>query len=89
MVVKKLIAILCLLGSALALYNVYSDIAPLQAQADATACGGSGCAQLVAMQRSPISVSFRFQIQPNRSDVANVTCKRSFILLGEYTCTRE
>lgn len=89
MLIKKLIALLCLVGSALALYNVYSDIGPVQMKAEAVACGTSGCAQLVGMQRSPISAQFRFQVKANQSLVASVECKRGLILLGEYTCVSQ
>lgn len=86
---KKLIAVLCLVGSALALYNVYADVGPLQTSAERIACGDKGCATLIGLERTPIYVSFRFQIERNKSATAQVRCSRAFLLAGEYTCTKE
>lgn len=85
--VRKLVALLCLVGSVLALYNVYSDVTPVQKQAEVLACADKPCAGLIGMERSPSMIVFRFQIERNRATTAQVTCRRSFILLGEYSCT--
>lgn len=87
--IKKLVAVFCLVGSFLALYNVYSDLGPVQKDAEMTACGPTGCAALIGMERTPIAVKFRFQIQRNKADTAEVRCSRSFLLLGDYSCVKE
>lgn len=87
--VKKTVAVLCLGGSALAIYNVYTDIAPLQKRAEATACGDSGCQQLIGLHRTPISQSFTFQVEPGSSRTVSIECQRSAWLFGEYSCERE
>lgn len=88
-VLKKIVALASIVGSALALYNVYSDVGPLQKTAEAVACGAAGCANLIGLERSPVSATFRFQVQRNKSDTAQVRCSRALILLGEYSCTKE
>jgi hypothetical protein len=88
-VIKPLITVVCLIGSALALYNVYSDVGPLQRRADVTACGEPGCAALIGMERTPIAVTFRFQTERNKSTTAQVRCRRAWLLLGEYDCVKE
>lgn len=86
---KKLVALACLVGSALALYNVYSDLGPLQKTAEELACGAGGCATLIGMERSPVQVTFRFQVQRNKPDTAQVRCARGAVLVGDYSCTKE
>lgn len=86
---RKLIALLCLVGSFLALYNVYSDIGPLQRQAESLACSGQACANLIGLQRSPLAIVFRFQVERNKATTSQVTCKRALILLGDYSCSKE
>ena len=87
--IKKLVALLCLVGSFLALYNVYSDLGPVQKNAEAVACGPTPCAALIGMERTPVQVTFRFQVQRNKADTAQVRCSRSFLLIGDYSCTKE
>lgn len=87
--IKKLIAVLCLVGSGLALYNVYSDLGPVQKNADAVACAPTTCSALIGMERTPVAVTFRFQVQRNKADTAQVRCSRSFLLIGDYTCAKE
>lgn len=84
--VRKLVALFCLVGSVLALYNVYSDLTPVQQRAEALACAGKPCANLIGMERSPLKIIFRFQIERNKATTAQVTCQRSLILLGDYSC---
>lgn len=86
---KKLVAIACLAGSGLALFNVYSDVSPLRAKASEVACGAGGCSQLLGMERSPISQTFTFQIRKGSANTARVVCRRGLVLLGDYNCTRE
>jgi hypothetical protein len=88
-VIKQVVALSCLVGSALALYNVYSDVAPVQNEAASVACGSAACAALIGMERTPIGMTFRFQVQRNKADTAQVRCTRSFLLVGDYTCTKE
>lgn len=88
-VIKKLVALSCLVGSALALYNVYSDLTPVQKNAESIACTHTACAGLIGMERTPVGVTFRFQVQRNKAETAQVRCSRSFLLLGDYTCTKE
>lgn len=87
--IKKFVALSCLVGSALALYNVYSDVAPVQKNAESIACAPTSCAALIGMERTPIGVTFRFQVQRNKADTAQVRCSRSLLLLGDYTCAKE
>lgn len=87
--VRKLVALLCLIGSFLALYNVYSDLGPVQKVAENLACDGKGCATLIGIERSPLGIVFRFQIERNKATTSQVTCKRAFVLLGDYACKKD
>lgn len=87
--IKKFVAVFCLVGSFLALFNVYSDLGPVQKNAETVACGPNGCSTLIGMERTPIAVTFRFQVQRNKADTAQVRCSRSFLLLGDYSCLKE
>lgn len=86
---QKLVALLCLVGSVLALYNVYSDLGPLQKTAEGLACEGAACAGLIGMERTPIHVTFRFQVQRNKAETAQVRCTRALLLVGDYSCESE
>jgi hypothetical protein len=85
---KKVIALLCIVGSILAIYNTEFDIAPLQKQAELQACGEKGCQQLTSLRRTPFAQSFGFQVQANSARTENVRCTRAFVLFGEFTCQR-
>ena len=87
--VRKLIALFCLVGTFLALYNVYSDLAPVQKQAESLACEGKPCANLIGIERSPVSIVFRFQVERNKATTSQVTCRRPLVLLGDYSCKKE
>jgi len=95
-IVRRLSSILLLGGTALGLYNVYSDNAELKRFAEQTACGGRECSSKITREsRSPISQEFTFQTElvekgkPGRRASVDVTCKRSLILLGAYACTAQ
>jgi hypothetical protein len=86
---KKLVAVLCLLGSAFALYNVYSDVSALQARASEVACGPAGCSQLIGRERTPLSQTFTFQVRKGSAATVRVVCRRGMLLFGDYDCLRE
>ncbi len=86
--IKKIVAVLCLAGSAMAIYNVNSDVGPLQKTAETIACGADGCKQLVGLQRMPTSTEFTFQVQENSSRLQKVECARAFLLFGDYDCKK-
>jgi hypothetical protein len=85
---KKAIAVLCLGGSALAIYNVNFDVSTLQKTAEREACGDKGCQQLTGLSRNPTSQVFTFQVQSNSAKTAQVECTRGFLLFGDFTCKR-
>jgi hypothetical protein len=87
--IKKAIALLCIGGSVMAIYNVNSDNTELQKRAESEACGNDGCLQLIGMQRMPTSQEFTFQVQEGSSRTQKVDCSRAFLLFGEYTCVRK
>jgi hypothetical protein len=82
------LSLLLLLATALGLYNVYGDNTAVRRLAEHTACGERGCVRLLGARRTPLSQSFTFQtsVQPQRS--AQVGCERSYLLVGEFTCSR-
>ena len=82
----KVLSVLLLLATLLALYNVYGDNTELLAHAERLACGGP-CVRLLRAQRTPIEQSFTFQtsLQPTRT--LDVRCQRALLLIGAYACT--
>jgi hypothetical protein len=80
--------VLCLGGSALAIYNVNADISAVQKQAEREACGEKGCQQLTGLSRNPASQLFTFQIQSGSAKTTQVECTRAYLLFGDYTCKR-
>lgn len=84
--IKGTIAVLCLVGSAMAIYNVNSDNSPLQKRAEQLACGDKGCLQLVGLQRQPTSQTFTFQVSSGSAQTKIIECTPAFILFGEYDC---
>jgi len=93
---RHLTSALLLGGTALGLYNVYSDNTELKLHAEKTACGGRACSAKVTREsRSPLSQSFTFQTElvekgkSGRRASVDVECKRGLILLGSYTCVAQ
>lgn len=84
---------LCLGATALGLANTYGDNAEVVKRAEQAACGSLGCSFVVQRQsRSPFAQEFTFQISltergRERAATADVSCKRAYVLLGEYACT--
>ena len=93
---RSLTSFLLLGGTALGLYNVYSDNTDLKVLAERTACADRECTTKITREaRSPLSQSFTFQTtlvekgKSGRRAGVDVECKRSLILLGEYSCTAQ
>jgi hypothetical protein len=80
------IAILCVVVSALGVYNVASDNADVEHMAAGVACGGdaSTCrAQKTMMERTPFAQTFEFATTKKQ---VGVRCTRAFVLVGDYAC---
>lgn len=78
--------VLCVLFSAGAVYNVFSDNAEVEQGARAVACGdqGASCSpQLTRMERTPFGQTFEF-VTAKRT--VGVRCTRAFVLAGAYAC---
>ena len=95
-VVRNVISLLLFAGTALGLYNVYSDNADVRALAEKAACGDRPCkAAITRESRSPISQSFTYRTEllekgkAGRSASVDVECPRAFFLVGEYHCTAQ
>jgi hypothetical protein len=86
--IKMVIALLCLLGSAMAIYNVNSDNSALQKRAEEMACGAKGCRQLIGLQRQPTSQTFTFQVETGSAQTRIIECSPAFLLFGEYDCKK-
>jgi len=93
-VVRNLISLVLLAGTALGLYNVYSDNTDVKAEAERVACAGRECtSSFLRESRSPIAQSFTVQTKlvekgkVDRSASVDVECKREFFLVGAYHCT--
>jgi hypothetical protein len=84
---RLVVAAVCLGATALGLANTYGDNADV-----VTACGSGNCSyQTLRQSRSALSQSFTFQVRltekgRERAATADVECKRSYVLLGAYTC---
>jgi hypothetical protein len=81
------LSLLCVAGSAAAIYNVLSDNAGVLAMAEKTACGQASLAcrpQMTRLERTPFAQSFEFAT--TQGTVA-VRCARALVLVGDYSCT--
>ncbi len=89
-IARHSVTIACVVVSALAVYNVFSDNADVKKLAEQTACDRPGCAiSTTRIERSPIGQSFGFQTAPGASNTVSVTCRRTLFLVGEYRCARD
>lgn len=93
---RNAFSVLLFAGTALGLYNVYSDNTDVRALGEKAACGERPCKATVTREsRSPVSQSFTYQTEltekgkPQRGASVDVTCQRAFYLVGEYRCTAE
>lgn len=91
--IRSISSVLLLGGTALGLYNVYSDNADVKTLAEKTACGERPCtAKITRESRSPLAQNFTYQTEltekgkPQRGASVDVECKRAYYLLGEYAC---
>jgi hypothetical protein len=85
-IVKATITVVCLVGSAGAIYNVQGDISALQQRAEQMACGPKACARLLGLQRQPTSQTFTFQMETGSAATKIIECSPAFLLFGEYDC---
>ena len=83
---KNLSAVIALALTLLAARNVYGDFTEVEAQARALA-EGRGEAFLSQVSRNPLSHDYTFSVKGQTRLV--VSCSRSAILLGEYSCEIE
>lgn len=84
--VQLAIFLLCIVFSAAAVYNVFSDNAAVERMASGVACGDQGAAcspQMTRLERTPFAQTFEF-VTAKRT--VGVRCARSFVLVGEYAC---
>jgi hypothetical protein len=93
---RSTLSVALLGGTALGLYNVYSDNTDVKSQAERAACRERSCTSTFTREsRSPIAQSFTIQtrlIEKGKSDrnaSVDVECKREYLLLGSYTCTAQ
>jgi len=69
--------------------NVFSDIAPIQAQAEQAACAIKPCSGqhgMTKLDRSMIAQHFDFTWQDG---VVKIECKREYYAAGARKCTKE
>ena len=83
---RSLFSVLVLGATVAGLYNVMGDDADLRQEASAVACGPDEITEPHQMGRYPIWQKYIFTCRDG--DVA-VTCKRSALLVGSYTCKRD
>jgi hypothetical protein len=85
--IGKAISALLLLATVVALYNVYSDNAELVRHAEGLACGKAPCVRLLRAERTPVKQSFTFQTSLRPAKTREVSCERSFLLVGRFACS--
>jgi len=90
---RALIALLCIVGTALGLNNTYGDDAEVKALAEQAACGKPTCSvKLLRENRSALKQSFAFQTalvekgKSGRGASVDIDCERALLLLGDYRC---
>ena len=92
-VIRAVVAIVCIGGTALGPANTYGDNSDVKALAQKTACGSPNCSISVLREsRSAFSQSFSFQTalaekgKHEQSASVDVECKRKQVLFGDYEC---
>lgn len=83
-----LLTVLCVVFSASAVYNVFSDNTEVELRARGVACEGQAAtcgasAKVTRLSRTPFGQTFEFAT-PKRS--VGVRCSRALVLVGEYSC---
>lgn len=84
--IRKLLSVLLLLATVLAVYNVYGNNAEVVKTAEALACGSSPCVRLLRAERTPVKQSFTFQTSLSPPKTREVSCERAFLLVGRFAC---
>lgn len=87
--IQSAVFLVCVLFSVAGAYNVMSDNAEVERQAEATACadGKGPCkAQKTFMERTPLAQSFDFATGGASGKKVSVRCARAFVLVGDYAC---
>lgn len=84
---RKVLSLLLLSLSLLALYNVYSDNTAVVKRAESLACGSKPCVRLLRSERTPLSQSFTFQTSIDPVASRDVHCEQPFVLFGGFECT--
>ena len=84
--IRAVLTVLCLLATAIGLYNVYSDNSAVSRRAEAAACGASGCVRTLRAERTPIGQDFTFQTSVAPPVTRGVHCERAYLLVGEFDC---
>lgn len=83
--IRPAISIILIVLSVLGLMNVYSDNADVEAMARDIACADCE-STLTRLERTPISQTFHLQTD---SGTVVVSCQRSGIFLGAYSCKKD
>jgi len=91
--VRPLIALLCLGGTALGLNNTYGDDTEVKAMAEKVACGNAPCVvKTLNERRSAFKQAYGYQTalvekgKSTKGATVDVECARAYVLLGEYSC---
>ncbi len=77
----------CVLFSVAAVHSVVSDNGEVERLAREAACGGAAArcdAAMRRLSRSPFGQSMDFAVG---STTVTVSCKRSYVLAGDYACS--
>lgn len=82
----KVVSVLLLLATVVAVYNVYGDNDDVLASAERLACGSSPCVRLLRAERTPLQQSFTFQTQLQPTKTREVSCERAYLLVGPISC---
>lgn len=84
---RNVFGVVAVVVTILAALNVYGDFSAVEAQARAIVQPeGREQVFLSQVSRNPVSQSYLFVIKGGSP--IEVTCKRAFILLGDYQCAR-
>ncbi len=82
---RRVLSALIVLASIAGLYNVMVDLPEVEVEAKQVACGAADCPKTHA-DRWPWARGFTFQSKHGSVDI---TCKRSLLLVGAYSCTKK
>jgi hypothetical protein len=91
-ILRPIISIVLLGATVLGLLNVFGDTTEVDVMSSSAACKAqTACTtRVLRLSRTPIAQSYGYSVREEGREPyeSEVTCKRQWILAGDYSCSR-